>query len=128
MRIRKLAEQAGVTIDTLRFYEKKGLLDQRYVQRSENGYRDYTDSAIAHVALIKHAQTAGFSLREIRELFGLWHGKQLTDDLIITHLQHKQQHIAGKIAELEQIQRYLADKIQQLARDAGGTGDASVPQ
>lgn len=125
MRIRKLAEQAGVSVDTLRFYEKKGLLDQRHIQRSENGYRDYTDSAIEHVAIIRHAQAAGFRLSEIRYLLGLWQREQLTHELVISYLHDKQRQIAGKIAELEQIQGYLADKIRHLEGELRRDGASS---
>jgi DNA-binding transcriptional MerR regulator len=125
MRIRKLAEQTGVTVDTIRFYEKKGLLDHSHFQRSENGYREYTDSAIQRMEMIKHAQAAGFSLTEIGELFGMWQQNQLTDDLIVARLREKQQQIAGKIAQLEQIQHYITDKIQQFERgDYGASKEA----
>lgn len=114
MRIRQLAEQTGVIVDTIRFYEKRGLLDQAHFQRSPNGYRAYTARAIERLEMIELAQTAGFALSEIAELFGLWEQNQLGDDLILARLREKQQQIARKIAELAQIQSYVLDKIEQL--------------
>ncbi|MBC8163168.1 MAG: MerR family transcriptional regulator [Roseiflexaceae bacterium] len=114
MRIQQLSACTGATIDTLRFYEKKGLITASHFRRGENGYRSYNDTAIERVEMIRRAQSAGFSLAEIAELFDLWDSERLSDDLIVAHLREKQQQIARKIAELEQIQQYLADKIQRL--------------
>jgi DNA-binding transcriptional MerR regulator len=117
MRIGVVAKQTGITIDTIRFYEKKNLLNHAHVHRSENGYREYTDAAIERLDMIKHAQTAGFTLTEIGELFGLWEQDQLSTDLIVARLVEKQRSIVGKIAELEYIQQYITNKLQQYTRN-----------
>jgi DNA-binding transcriptional MerR regulator len=127
MQIRHLAEQTRLTVDTIRFYEKKGLISHTHFSRRENGYREYTDGAIERLEMIKLAQAAGFSLAEIVELFALWDENRLTDELILAHLREKRQHIANKIAELEQIQRYVTDKIRQMERDLHATDAADRP-
>jgi DNA-binding transcriptional MerR regulator len=116
-----------LTVDTIRFYEKKGLISHTHFSRRENGYREYTDGAIERLEMIKLAQAAGFSLAEIVELFALWDENQLTDELILAHLREKRQHIANKIAELEQIQRYVTDKIRQMERDLHATDAVDRP-
>lgn len=68
MRIGELAAQTGLSRDTLRFYEKAGLLHPR---RRPGGYRDYGEAELARVALIKQAKAAGLTLREIRALVAL---------------------------------------------------------
>ena len=66
--IGKVAAQAHVSIDTVRYYEKEGLLAP--VGRSGNGYR-FTNQAVRRLHFIKHAQHCGLSLWDIRELLAL---------------------------------------------------------
>ncbi|MEY4766548.1 MAG: hypothetical protein RI907_3221 [Pseudomonadota bacterium] len=63
MKIGELATRTGVSVDTLRFYEDKGLLTPHH--RSAAGYRHYTEAAIEVVRFIKMAQSLGFALQEI---------------------------------------------------------------
>lgn len=121
MRIGEVAERSGVSIDTIRFYEKKGLLDPAQIQRSPNGYRAYTSEIVERLVMIRQAQAAGFTLTEIVELFTLWERNALDTDQIIRRLTEKQEQIATKIAELEAIQAYIAAKLDQYAaEDASG--------
>lgn len=64
-----LAKHAGVSIDTVRYYERSGLLAPK--SRLESGYRRYSDAELARLRFIRRAQTLGFSLKEIRELLAL---------------------------------------------------------
>ncbi|WP_284616529.1 MerR family transcriptional regulator [Aquabacterium humicola] len=68
MSIGLLAEQSGVSTDTLRFYEHQGLLDTP--ARGANGYRRYGPEALARVRFVRGAQALGFSLAEIRSIVG----------------------------------------------------------
>jgi len=111
MRIGELSQRSGLSIDTLRFYEKRGLFGEEYVKRSESGYRDYYEAVIERLELIKGAQAAGFTLSEIAMLFDRWAEAQLTDEEITRHLHNKCNQITAKIAELQQVQRYLEQKI-----------------
>jgi Zn(II)-responsive transcriptional regulator len=67
--IGKVAVQAGVSIDTLRYYEKEGLIAP--ASRSESGYRLYNDEAVRRIRFIKHSQHCGFTLSEIQEVLAL---------------------------------------------------------
>jgi len=69
MTIGKLAHAAGVGIDTVRFYERAGLLDRP--QRTASGYRLYAGSDVARLRFIRRAKGLGFSLEEIAELLRL---------------------------------------------------------
>lgn len=69
MKIGQVAKQAGVGIETIRFYERKGLLAPP--PRSNGGYREYSREAVAKIQFIKKAKALGFSLSEIAELFVL---------------------------------------------------------
>ena len=62
MRVGQLAKQAGVNVQTLRYYERRGLLP--HPPRAASGYRQYPVDAVEKVRFIKHAQKLGFTLRE----------------------------------------------------------------
>jgi len=70
MRIGELAQHAGVSTQTLRYYERRGLLDQK--QRTQSGYREYNLNAVRQVRFIRRAQDLGFTLEEIGDLLALW--------------------------------------------------------
>ena len=69
MKIGQLAEQTGVGIHTVRYYERRGLL--KVPQRLASGYRDYAPQAAETIRFIKQAQELGYSLNEIKELLRL---------------------------------------------------------
>lgn len=70
MTIGKAAHMAGVGVETIRFYERKGLIDQP-PKPLDSGFRVYPDEAVQRIRFIRHAQEIGFSLREIDELLSL---------------------------------------------------------
>src|SRR5215831_975253 len=69
IRIGKLAQLTGLTIDTIRFYESKGLLNKP--PRSEGGFRLFSPQDISSLKFVQRAQTLGFSLAEVRSLLML---------------------------------------------------------
>ena len=72
MRTSEIAERAGVNTQTLRYYERRGLLAEP--PRSPAGYRDYPPSAVAVLRFVKRAQELGFTLAEVEELLVLAEG------------------------------------------------------
>ena len=69
LRSSELARRAGVTVETLRYYERRGLLPRP--PRTPTGYRLYSVSEVALVGFIRRARDLGFSLREVEELLDL---------------------------------------------------------
>lgn len=67
--IGRLAQQSGVHVETIRYYQRKGLLKEPEKPRS--GFRSYPADAVRHVRFIKRAQALGFTLKEIRHLLAL---------------------------------------------------------
>src|SRR6266446_3467449 len=65
----RLAHEGGVNVETIRYYERHGLLPKP--PRTPSGYRVFSDEAVTRLRFIKHAQDLGFSLREIKELLSL---------------------------------------------------------
>jgi len=108
MRIGELAAQVGASKDTIRFYEKVGVLAGR---RLANGYRDYPPEAVAWLRHVRTAQTLGFSLAEIAE-----YGQQLRDapddGLVLSALlQDKIRVIDERMAALAAVRADLAARI-----------------
>lgn len=94
MKIKELAEKTGLTVYTIRFYEKEGLLDSRHFVREENNYRNYSAEAIERLKLIKKFQAVGCSLAELKEVL------QDHDENILTN-QQRIEWIHQKINEIE---------------------------
>ena len=108
MQIGELAAQVGVSCDTLRLYEKRGLIR---ADRRANGYRDYPETALALVQLIRQAQTLGFSLREIGELLRGMNG-QLSRDEVAGLLRAKLGEIDTRLASMQQLRGLLAARLE----------------
>jgi MerR family Zn(II)-responsive transcriptional regulator of zntA len=70
--IGRLARRAKINADSIRFYERQGLLSP--ATKTDSGYRLYTDDALRRIDFIKRAQQCGFSLAEIRELLHMYNG------------------------------------------------------
>lgn len=113
--IGKVAEQSQVTADSIRYYEREGLV--RPARKSESGYRLYTDEAVRRIAFIKQAQECGFSLAEIRELLELRStGEACCDDIYRVAVQKKLQ-LEHKIKALTAMSRALTRLIDMCSHD-----------
>lgn len=111
MRIGHLAAATGVSCDTLRFYEKRGLIR---AARGSNGYRRYAQETVQLVGYIRTAQRLGFSLTEIGEsLPALWNAAH-PDAAVAQLLTEKVEAIEVRIAELEGLKKELLERAAQL--------------
>ena len=108
MFISELAEKTGLTPYTIRFYEKEGFLDERYIRRGENNYRYYCEDAVERLWNIKAGQAAGFTLTELKEILEACDTGSLTTQKKVVFLRQKMDAIDRKKAELDRIQTYLA--------------------
>lgn len=103
--IGQLAKQAEVNIDTIRYYERRGLLSPP--QRKESGYRQYLDDAVVRIRFIKRAKALGFSLDEIADLLSLRLDPRTKCGDIKKRAQKKISEIEGKIQMLERMRQTL---------------------
>ena len=114
MRIGELAARSGVTAKTIRFWEAKGLLPDP--ARTRAGYRDYDSDTLERLDFIRHAQTAGLTLAEIRQVLEISDTGQAVcghvTDLIHQHLTDVDQ----RINELEET-RSLLNRLAERAAD-----------
>ncbi|WP_168119525.1 MerR family transcriptional regulator [Paenibacillus sp. HB172176] len=94
MRIQELADKAGLTAHTIRYYEKEGLFDRRHVRREENNYRSYSDEALDRLKLIKKFQGIGCSLAELKVILQDHDSHTLSNEEVMGWIR-------GKISEIE---------------------------
>ncbi|MFD8547170.1 MerR family transcriptional regulator [Streptomyces sp. NPDC059649] len=121
MLIGELAAQAGMTKDTIRFYERLGLVTGR---RLPNGYRDFPPETVAWLLYVRTAQTLGFSLAEIARL-----GEELRDapdsaERLSALFEEKITLIDARMAELAALRAELDTRVGtgcplRAARPAG---------
>ena len=109
MKIGTLAKSADVAIDTVRYYERQGLLPAPV--RLASGYRDYTDGDVARLRFIRRDKLLGFTLSEIRELLDL--SSRREDDMagMKSAAAQKLADVDAKLAELKRIRRGLTDLV-----------------
>ncbi|XSC45680.1 MerR family DNA-binding protein [Bradyrhizobium sp. RDT10] len=106
MTISRVAERAGVGVETIRFYERRGLVKQP--QRPKNGgYRCYDEDVVERIRFIRQAQELGFSLREITELLSLRADPAADCGDVRTQAVTKRQEVDRKIAQLQHMRAAL---------------------
>ena len=106
MRTRELAGQAGVNTESLRYYERRGLLTEP--PRTSGGYRDYPPRAVDLLRFIKRAQELGFTLDEVEELLHLDNGGPESCDAARMLAEHRRADLAARIADLQRMHDSLA--------------------
>lgn len=105
MTIGQVAANATVNIQTIRYYERRGLIPAP--PRTPSGYRQYTEVAVARIRFIKRAQALGFSLSEIRDLLAL-RVRRMSDCVTVERkAQSKIALMEHKIRELNRMKRGL---------------------
>ncbi|MEO0842512.1 MAG: MerR family transcriptional regulator [Cyanobacteria bacterium J06643_5] len=112
MLINELSQKTGFSKDTIRFYEKEGLLDKTISTRSENNYRNYTDEAVERLDFIKQAKTFGFTLKEIKTIIAEWNS--VSSEEAIEFMQNKIKNIEEKINKLQTFKIYLLEKKARI--------------
>ena len=109
MRTSELAGQAGVNTETLRYYERRGLLTEP--PRTSGGYRDYPPTAVELLRFIKRAQELGFTLDEVEELLHLDTGGPDSCDATRSLAEHRKADLEQRIRDLQRMRDTLADLV-----------------
>lgn len=120
MRSSEVAVEAGVNVQTLRYYERRGLLPEP--DRSASGYRAYPTQAVRTVRFVKGAQQLGFSLEEIESLLDLAAGGPESCDAAKSLAEEKLAQLEQKITSLTA----MRDSLRQLVATCRRTKDRRV--
>ncbi len=113
--IGRLSGETGVNIETIRYYERIGLIAKP--PRSEGGRRLYDPSASRRLGFIRRARELGFSIDEIRTLIAVSLGKGRCADVHALTVKHLAD-VRAKIQDLRKLERTLAKTAERCARDA----------
>jgi Cu(I)-responsive transcriptional regulator len=114
-----VARQANVGVETVRFYERQGLLEEP--QRKASGYRQYDEGAVAVLRFIRRAKELGFTLKEIKGLLALRLDTSATRADVRKQAKEKVADIEARIADLQR----MRDSLLALIKRCHGTGVAS---
>lgn len=110
-----LAAEAGVSVETIRFYQRKSLLEEP--ERPYGGIRRYGRSEVIRVRFIKAAQRLGFTLEEIAQLLQLDDGTQCSKARVVG--EKKLADVRQRLADLQRIEAALADLVGRCATTRG---------
>jgi MerR family transcriptional regulator, aldehyde-responsive regulator len=110
MKISEVSEQSGLSVDTLRYYEKVGLLPA--VNRTNGGIRNYSELDLRRVDFIKCMRTAGLPIETLIEYFALVQQGDETIEARKEILQAQRTQLVARMAELQEILDLLNHKIQ----------------
>ena len=116
MQIGQLASQSGVAIDTVRYYERSGLIEPP--QRRPSGYRDYRSTDVERIRFIRQCKALGFTLDEIRELLRLNEARDGDRAEVRALAENRLEDIERRLAELQSIR----DTLKELVASCSGHG------
>ncbi len=122
--IGKVAKKAGVNIETIRYYERQGLIPKPLRSQSEGGslgYRHYPAETVKRIHFIRHAKELGFSLKEIAELLSLRIGQGVTCGDVRKRAEAKITDIEARIKTLMRMKKALIN----LAKECKARGPVS---
>ncbi|MBD3811648.1 MAG: Hg(II)-responsive transcriptional regulator [Betaproteobacteria bacterium] len=113
--ISKLAQEAGVNVETIRFYQRRGLLAEP--DKPLRGIRRYGQADVARMLFIKAAQRIGFTLDEVAQLLRLDDGTQCSDARVIA--ERKLADVRKRLADLQRIEGVLTQLVGRCVRRRG---------
>ena len=113
--IGRLAEEAGVNVETIRYYQRRGLMDEPI--KPANGHRRYAPDAVKRVRFIKRGQVLGFTLEEVGSLLELEEVRACVETRELA--AHKLQVVEQKLTDLKAMRKALKTLVAQC--DTGAT-------
>ena len=121
--IGKLAKRIDLNIETIRYYERRGLIPKP--RRRESGYREYSDETTIRILFIKHAKDLGFSLKEINELLSLKLDPGTSCSEVRKKAEIKIEDIEGKIKTLRKMKKALL-KLTKICSGSGPVSECPI--
>lgn len=121
MNIGQAAKKSGISSKMIRYYEQISLIPK--ANRTESGYRDYSDADVACFRFIRHARALGFSTEQISTLLVLWNNRdRASADVKAIAISHIKE-LNRKIAELQR----MTQTLEHLAKDCQGDNSPDCP-
>jgi DNA-binding transcriptional MerR regulator len=117
MLIGELVEKSGLSRDTIRFYERKGLIALGKKSRRVNNYKEYSDKVLEKLTLIKKLKGLGFTLNEIDTFFELWRDEDANCQTLKFTLEDKLRQISEQLIRLSDLQNRVAASLGKCNSD-----------
>ncbi|MBV6438765.1 MAG: Mercuric resistance operon regulatory protein [Saprospiraceae bacterium] len=117
MTIGQLSRRTGYSKDTIRYYEKIGLITPGMYRRHENGYKDYSGDLVALLDMVALAKRHGFTLNELRHYLSHCEGDSLDCGLIGPMMQQKLAEVDKQIEALRRQRAALVEGLQRMERE-----------
>lgn len=115
MLISELSKKTGIAIHTIRFYENKGLIEATSDENVKtNNYKNYDDSHVERIEIIKEAQEAGFTLSEIKILLDKWSTGKFSKEEQLSFFDAKIKEVEDKIIQLTQMKKRLEEVKKEI--------------
>ncbi|WP_455200960.1 heavy metal-responsive transcriptional regulator [Kaarinaea lacus] len=111
MTIGQVAKETGVRVETIRFYEKEGLIKEP--ERNPSGYRQFPAEIVQRVLFIQRAKAIGFTLKEISDLLSIQEKPNACCGDVLDRAASKVEQIEAKISELQRMKDTLQDLTNQ---------------
>jgi len=118
MRIGELAKATGTKAETIRYYEREGVLPA--ADRTDSNYRDYTDGHLATLTFVRRARELGFSMSQVRELLALSDHDDKPCENVDQLVQRQLVEVKRKIADLSAMRDELAQLLRSCRSDRIG--------
>ncbi|MEO0896594.1 MAG: MerR family transcriptional regulator [Bacteroidota bacterium] len=118
MLIKELEEKSGLSRDTIRYYEKIGLLEIKSSDRKENNYKSYTEAHLHRLLLIQEAKKMGVTLKQIGDYIKAWEEDSLTYDEKKWIFNSQLDHLNKRIETLQNLKAYVQRKLEKLEEGA----------
>jgi DNA-binding transcriptional MerR regulator len=113
MLIGELSEKTGLSKDTIRFYEKKGLIEMPKRLRRENNYKEYPEAVLNKLNLIVRVKELGLTLNEIDTFFERWGEEDASCENLVFTFENKIKQIDQKLDLLRQLKDRLNESLQK---------------
>lgn len=127
MLIGELAQRTGFTKDTIRFYEKKGLIQIGRKERRDNNYKEYSEEILDRLLKIKRFKSIGFTLNETAELLEMVEHNEASCNSISTKISSKIEALDQKISELQQLRTFLSNQNSTTYPECAPESDDNCP-
>jgi DNA-binding transcriptional MerR regulator len=117
MQIGTVGERVGLTVDTIRFYERNALLPR--APRTQGGFRQYGESDVETLGFIRRVQNLGFTLREVRDLLELRRNRLQPCAPVRRRLEEKLVDVQRKLADLQKLKHELRLALRSCNKEMG---------
>lgn len=118
MLINELSKKTGISIHTIRFYEKSGLIKGKRDEKvSSNNYFHYDEEAVEKLELVRDAKSVGFTISEISQLMDAWYNKKMSVAQKFSVLEEKLLSIDNRIKQLKEMKKMINQFKQDVIKN-----------